>query len=89
MKKEDIQFKISSLERSKIIMAAEMVGVNAAVALGIFLTDRYIGVAQLKDFLIISGGLFGIGYSLYASLGNVKKYREIKELEKQLDIDFK
>lgn len=85
MNKEDIKFKISSLERSKIIMATEMVGVNAAVAVGIFLADRYLTHQQLKDVLIILGGLFGISYSLYASFGNVQKHLRIKALEKELE----
>lgn len=66
-------------------MAAEMVGVNSAVAIGIFLTDRYISAQQLKELLIIVGGLFGISYSLYVSIGNVLKHRKIKQLEKELE----
>ena len=85
MNKEDIKFKISSLERSKIIMATEMVGVNASVAIGIFLVDRYLSHQQLHDVLIILGGLLGISYSLYASLGNAQKHMRITALEKELE----
>jgi hypothetical protein len=32
-----------------------------------------------------SGGVFGIAYALYASIGNAKRHIEIKKLEKMLD----
>lgn len=78
------QLEIEVLQRNKIIMAVEAVAVNTSVLIGIFLVDRYFPDGLYQDLLIISGGLFGIGYALYASLGNLQKHNQIKRLQREL-----
>lgn len=81
---EKVIFQIESLQRTKIIMACEAVAVNTSVMLGIYLVKSYMLESMLSRGLIIVGGLFGIAYALYASLGNAKRHMEIRELEKKL-----
>ncbi len=81
---KDIRFSIESLQRSKIIMACEAVAVNTSVMIGIYLVDRFLGDNPFSRGLILVGGLFGIAYALYASFGNLKKHREIRDLESKL-----
>jgi hypothetical protein len=83
--KDLIKFQIASLQRSKIIMATEAVAVNTSVVIGIYLVNRYVSTGLMQNTLIMMGGLFGIGYALYASFGNVRKHQEIKRLEKKLN----
>lgn len=80
----DLQFRIESLQRTKIIMACEAVAVNTSTMLGIYLVKSYTFESWASRALIIVGGLFGIGYSLYASFGNAKRHAEIRWLEKKL-----
>ncbi|TXH06941.1 MAG: hypothetical protein E6R05_00960 [Candidatus Moraniibacteriota bacterium] len=82
---EKIKFQIESLQRTKIIMACEAVAVNTSVMLGIYLVTRYFDKSLITNILVWSGGLFGISYALYASLGNAKRHVEIRKLEKMLD----
>ncbi|TXH01505.1 MAG: hypothetical protein E6R05_05580 [Candidatus Moraniibacteriota bacterium] len=82
---EKIRFQIESLQRTKIIMAVEAVAVNTSVMLGIYLVNRFFDETLLTTILILIGGLFGIVYALYASLGNAKRHVEIRKLEKMLD----
>lgn len=79
-----IRFKIESLQRTKIIMACEAVAVNTSVMLGIYLVKSSALESWGSRALIILGGLFGVGYALYASFGNAIRHVEIKSLEKQL-----
>lgn len=81
---EKIKFQIESLQRTKIIMAVEAVAVNTSVMLGIYLVSRFFDESLIANTLIWVGGLFGIAYALYASLGNVKRHAEIRQLEKKL-----
>ncbi len=82
---ENIRFQIESLQRTKIIMAVEAVAVNTSVMLGIYLVNRFFGEKTFANTLIWIGGVFGIVYALYASLGNAKRHLEIKKLEKLLN----
>lgn len=82
---ENIKFKIESLQRSKIIMAVEAVTVNTSVMLGIYLVSRYFSETVITNILVWSGGLFGIAYALYVSIGNAKRHIEIRKLEKMLN----
>lgn len=82
---DKIRFQIESLQRTKIIMAAEAVAVNTSVMLGIYLVNRYFTETVIINILVWSGGVFGIAYALYASIGNAKRHIEIKKLEKMLD----
>lgn len=66
-------------------MAAEAVAVNTSVMLGIYLVNRYFTETVIINILVWSGGVFGIAYALYASIGNAKRHIEIKKLEKMLD----
>lgn len=82
---EKIKFQIESLQRTKMIMAVEAVVVNTSVMLGIYLVNRFFDETYFVNTLIWAGGLFGISYALYASLGNAKRHVEIRKLEKMLD----
>lgn len=82
---EKIKFQIESLQRTKIIMAVEAVAVNTSVMLGIYLVTKFFYETLITNALLWVGGLFGIAYSLYASLGNAKRHAEIRKLEKMLD----
>lgn len=82
---DNIKFKIESLQRTKIIMAVEAVAVNTSVMLGIYLVATFFKNTPLTQALIWFGGLFGIAYSLYASIGNAKRHMEINNLEKRID----
>lgn len=82
---DKIKFQIESLQRTKIIMAVEAVSVNTSVMLGIYIVSRFFGKALFANTLIWIGGIFGIAYALYASLGNAKRHLEIRKLEKMLD----
>lgn len=82
---ENTKFKIESLQRTKIIMAVEAVAVNTSVMLGIYLVVTFFEETLLTQALIWFGGLFGIAYSLYASIGNAKRHIEIKSLEKRIE----
>lgn len=82
---ENIKFQIESLQRSKIIMAVEAVTVNTSVMLGIYLVSRYFSETVITNILVWSGGLFGIAYALYVSIGNAKRHIEIRKLEKMLE----
>lgn len=66
-------------------MAVEAVAVNTSVMIGIYLVNRLFEETLLTNILILIGGLFGITYALYASLGNAKRHAEIRKLEKMLD----
>lgn len=81
--KDETRFAIESLQRTKIIMACEAVAVNTSVMLGVYLAKSYLPDGWLSRMLILVGGLFGIAYALYASIGNAKRHIEIKKLEKQ------
>lgn len=83
--KDKIKFQIESLQRTKIIMACEAVAVNTSVMLGIYLVTRYFTETVLTNFLVWVGGVFGIAYALYVSIGNAKKHLEIRKLEKLLN----
>lgn len=82
---EKIKFQIENLQRTKIIMAVEAVAVNTSVMLGIYLVTKFFDETLITNTLLWVGGLFGIAYSLYASLGNAKRHAEIRKLEKMLD----
>ncbi|MCE7897932.1 MAG: hypothetical protein DPW11_04435 [bacterium] len=81
---EKIKFQIETLQRAKIIMAVEAVAVNTSVMLGIYLVNRFFDETLITNILIWVGGLFGLAYALYASLGNVKRHAEIRKLEQRL-----
>ncbi|MBP9703056.1 hypothetical protein KBD69_05260 [Candidatus Woesebacteria bacterium] len=66
-------------------MAVEAVAVNTSVMLGIYLVNRFYGEMLFANILIWIGGVFGIAYALYASLGNAKRHVEIRKLEKMLE----
>lgn len=67
-------------------MATEAIVTNSSVAIGIYLTNRFVQPGLFQDILIISGGIFGIAFSLYASIGNIFKHNKIKSLQKQLQL---
>ena len=81
---EKIKFQIENLQRTKIIMAVEAVAVNTSVMLGIYLVTKFYDETLITNTLLWVGGLFGIAYSFYASLGNAKRHAEITKLEKIL-----
>lgn len=83
MQKDD-KNKIEVLQRRKMIYAVEAVAVNTSVLIGIILVEKYIQLQSVKNTLIILGGLFGIGFALYACIGNLFRYKEIKRLSKKL-----
>lgn len=66
-------------------MAVEAVTVNTSVMLGIYLVSRYFSETVITNILVLSGGLFGIAYALYVSIGNAKRHIEIRKLEKMLE----
>ncbi|WKZ30963.1 MAG: hypothetical protein QY318_03910 [Candidatus Dojkabacteria bacterium] len=85
---EKINIQIATLQRSKNILATEAIQVNTAVMIGIYLVNSYVTSNQLKDILILLGGLFGIVFSLYVVQKNVRKQRKVRELKKKLDITY-
>lgn len=82
---EQIKFRIESLQRTKIIMAVEAVAVNTSVMLGIYLVTKFVSDNAVGEGLVFFGGVLGIAYALYASIGNAKRHLEIKQLEKLLN----
>lgn len=81
--KDRLKFQIDQLRKSKILYAVESTAVSAAVILGVILTE-YFATGEAKPILIAAGCLFGISYALWASLGNIRRHKEIKALEKRL-----
>lgn len=81
---KDVKFAIESLQRTKIIMVCETVAVNTSVMLGTYLVNSYLPDTIFSKSLIIVGGLFGITYALYACIGNAKRHKEIRMLEREL-----
>ena len=81
---KDNKFRIENLQRTKIIMAVEAVVVNTSVMIGIYLVRAFLPDTLFTRSLVWVGGIFGIAYALYASLGNAKRHMQIKRLEKSL-----
>lgn len=84
MEKEDLKFKIDQLRKSKQILATEIIGVNLSVFVGIFLTVYFVQSETFKNILLLGGGLFDIGFSIFMSVRNVKKHQKVRLLEKEL-----
>jgi hypothetical protein len=82
--KSDTKTKIEILQRSKQILAIEAVAINTSILLGVILVNRFIENETTQDLLILFGCLFGIGYALYACIGNLLRYFKVKELEEDL-----
>lgn len=78
-----LKFTIDQLRKDKIIMAAEMTGVNTSILLGALLVVQFLDGFP-EALMIAIGCTFGILYSLYASFGNLRRAREIKRLEDEL-----
>jgi len=74
--------QVNYLLQTKLIMAGEAIAVNTSVIIGIILVEKFVHAHALNNALIILGGLFGIGYSIWVNLGNVKRHKQIKELMK-------
>ncbi|MCB9813171.1 MAG: hypothetical protein H6772_02060 [Pseudomonadales bacterium] len=79
---EEQKFLVESLHRRKIILAVEAVMVNSSIAIGIYLVNKYVTAQRLQDFLVISGGLFGISYSVWVAVMNIKHHKRIQGIYK-------
>ncbi len=81
MKKTD-KFLVESLHRRKLILATEAVMVNTSVGLGIYLVERFVSSHLLADLLILTGAVFGIGYSLWVAGMNIRHHMQIRSVYK-------
>jgi hypothetical protein len=75
--KDDLRFQIMALRQDKIIYATEATAASATMLVVIYI----FGVHNLFSIL---AAIFAVGYWLYASLGNLSRFHEIKKLEGQL-----
>jgi len=85
---KNLEFQISSLRQDKIIFAVEAVAINITclvvsslfglvVNLG-FIPEMYLFYANIAIFA------FGVGYTVYALVGNLSRCKKIKQLEQEL-----
>lgn len=86
MKTKNTEFEIAQLRQDKIIYAVESVaiGITALVASSLIsLIASFGAVPEIYLFYInIAIFVYAIGYSLFALVGNQKRFKKIKELEK-------
>lgn len=84
---DELKFEIEILQRSKTILATESVLVNSFAILAIYLTDKYIIDANINSAMILCGVTFAMCYSIWASIGNIKRHLRINKLLKDLDFE--
>lgn len=93
MSNKEIKFKIDQLRKDKIIYQVE----SAALSL-VVLVLYFTGPIGLPDLFFYDSGepngqlfllmiLVVVGYWAYTVVGNIQRYREIKELESKLNKD--
>lgn len=78
---EKIKFQIDQRRKDKIIYAVEASATSLVCIIGYSFSNQYF-VGSVKDFINILLLLIAVGYTLFMGIGNFKRLKKIKELEK-------
>ncbi len=79
----DKQFVIQQLRIDKIIYAVEATAIAVSCLVGVVLASVFFrGVAQASIVMLL--GFICFAYTLYMGLGNLRRLRKIKQLERSL-----
>lgn len=92
---DQLRFQISQLRQDKVIYAVESIAVFVlALFISAFLPNlllRYFfdqntltEVPMVIEYIPVAAFVVGVGYFLYATLGNLGRLKKIKSLEKEL-----
>ncbi len=82
MKKEDLRYRIDQLRKDKMIYALESIALTFVIELVYVLLTIITG--KPLYLVAILGGLISLGYFLFMVIGNLLRYKKIRELEKTL-----
>ena len=80
MTKDSLRFEIDQLRKDKIIYATEAIAVNSAMLLAIIAGM----LTPYGPFVVTGAVAIGIGYTLFVGYTNLKRFRRIQQLEKEL-----
>jgi len=77
-----MEFKIDQLRKDKMVFALESIALTFVVELTYVLLA--VITKRTSILMAVIGLLIIIGFFLYMIIGNIKRYKEIKKLEKKL-----
>lgn len=81
--KDQARFKISQLQRDKIIYAIESCAITLICFFGFVFSFFYFD-DPFKTWVNFSLLIIAVGYGLYMGIGNFRRLQKITELEKSL-----
>jgi len=82
--KEEIKFQVDQLRKDKLVYAAEsaatsLVGLVLIFSLGMLLPTPLLYIRIILAILVLA-----LGYWLFMGIGNLKRQKKIKKLEREL-----
>ena len=88
MKNKNPEFQIAQLRQDKIVYAVEAAAINitcltVASLISLIANIGYVP-GQYLFYLNIAVFVYGVGYTVFALVGNMKRLKQIKALEAKL-----
>jgi hypothetical protein len=88
MKSKNLEFQISQLRQDKVIYAVEAVAINITCLVVSSLFGLIVNLGVVPEMYLFYTNIaifaFGVGYTIYALVGNLKRLKQIKQLEQEL-----
>ena len=88
MKSKNLEFQIAQLRQDKIIYAVDAVAINITCLVVSSLFGLVVNLGIIKEMILfytnIAVFVFGVGFTIYALVGNLMRVKKIKALEAEL-----
>ena len=88
MKSKNLELQISSLRQDQITLAVEAVAINITCLVVSSLFGLVVNLGIIKEMILfytnIAVFVFGVGFTIYAMVGNLMRVKKIKQLEQEL-----